>query len=51
VKREKQQATQGFGLIQEFPAHQLMNFIAVLVVAKKQTKNDFIGNFRERRRR
>jgi hypothetical protein len=24
-----------------------MNFIAVLVVAKKQTKNDFIGNFRD----
>ena len=47
MKREKQQATQEFGLIQAFPAHQPMNFTTALVAVKKQTRNDFIGNFRE----
>ena len=49
VKREKQQATQEFGLIQAFPAPQPMNFIAASAAAKKQTRNDFIGDFREKR--
>ena len=35
------------GLIQAFPAPQPMNFIAASAAAKKQTRNDFIGDFRE----